>query len=81
MELLNSLKNALDDKMHSAYTTDVMYSNYTQAFSGLLDYIYFTNQHLELIQVNILLYAKYFTRLHLPCIFRYYLCHRMMILF
>lgn len=64
MEILNSLKNALSDKMHSAYPTDVLYSNYTHAFSGLLDYIYFTNQHLELIQVNILflLYVKYFTR-------------------
>lgn len=53
VELLNSLKNALPGKMHSAYPIDVMYSNYTQAFSGLLDYIYFTNQYLELIQVNI----------------------------
>lgn len=37
--------------MHSAYDTDVEYSNYTQTFSGLLDYIYFTDDFIELIQV------------------------------
>jgi mRNA deadenylase 3'-5' endonuclease subunit Ccr4 len=49
--LLNNLKNVLDFKLESAYGIDVEYSNYTQSFFGLLDYIYFTNQHLEVIQV------------------------------
>ncbi|XP_025417733.1 2',5'-phosphodiesterase 12 isoform X2 [Sipha flava] len=48
--LLNNLKNVLDFKLESAYGIDVEYSNYTQSFFGLLDYIYFTNQHLEVIQ-------------------------------
>ncbi|XP_001942566.2 2',5'-phosphodiesterase 12 [Acyrthosiphon pisum] len=51
VKILNDLKNNLEFKMESAYNTDVLYSNYTKTFSGLLDYIYFTNQHLELIQV------------------------------
>lgn len=53
MTILNDLKNGLDFKMHSAYDANVQYSNYTNTFSGLLDYIYFTNQHLDLIQVKI----------------------------
>lgn len=52
--MLNELKNLLDFTMNSAYNTNVQYSNYTQIFSGLLDYIYFTNQHLELIDVKLL---------------------------
>ncbi|XP_026818111.1 2',5'-phosphodiesterase 12 [Rhopalosiphum maidis] len=51
VKMLNDLKNNLDFKMDSAYDTDVLYSNYTETFFGLLDYIFFTNQHLELIQV------------------------------
>lgn len=51
VKLLNDLKNVIDFKLESAYGIDVEYSNYTQCFSGLLDYIYFTNQHLEVIQV------------------------------
>ncbi|KAE9543445.1 hypothetical protein AGLY_002245 [Aphis glycines] len=50
-KILNDLKNNLDFKLESAYDTDVLYSNYTETFFGLLDYIYFTNKHLELIQV------------------------------
>lgn len=39
--------------MCSAYSVDeVPYSNYTQNFVGLLDYIYFTNEYLELSQVK-----------------------------
>jgi len=55
VKILNDLKNNLEFKMESAYNTDVLYSNYTETFFGLLDYIYFTNQHLELIQVNIIM--------------------------
>ncbi|XP_060856862.1 2',5'-phosphodiesterase 12 [Metopolophium dirhodum] len=51
VKILNDLKKNLEFKMESAYNTDVLYSNYTETFFGLLDYIYFTNQHLELIQV------------------------------
>jgi len=50
---LNDLKNAVHSKMYSAYDIDdTKYSNYTQNFVGLLDYIYFTNEYLELSQVN-----------------------------
>lgn len=46
--------------MESAYDVmNVSYSNYTKTFCGLLDYIFFTKQHLELVQVIVLLYAKY----------------------
>lgn len=48
--------------MHSAYHIDVKYSNYTQTFSGLLDYIYYTNTYIECIQVILLiiiLFIKY----------------------
>lgn len=37
-------------KMNSAYSVDTEYSNFTQGFVGLLDYIYFTDD-LKLIQV------------------------------
>ncbi|XP_050526660.1 2',5'-phosphodiesterase 12 isoform X2 [Daktulosphaira vitifoliae] len=47
---LNNLKNVVDFTMSSAYSTNVPYSNFTQTFSGLLDYIYFTNEHLDVIQ-------------------------------
>ncbi|XP_060847974.1 2',5'-phosphodiesterase 12-like [Rhopalosiphum padi] len=51
IKMLNDLKSNLDFKMDSAYDTDVRYSNYTETFSGLLDHIYFTNQHLYLNEV------------------------------
>lgn len=55
MQILNDLKDTLDFKMDSAYDfLEVDYSNYTKTFCGLLDYIFFTNQHLELVQVNML---------------------------
>ncbi|XP_025192324.1 2',5'-phosphodiesterase 12-like [Melanaphis sacchari] len=48
-KILNDLKIILT--LNDTYDTDVLYSNYTETFHGLLDYIYFTNQYLELIQV------------------------------
>ncbi|XP_022160157.1 2',5'-phosphodiesterase 12 isoform X2 [Myzus persicae] len=51
MKVYSDLKNNLEFEMESAYDIDVLYSNYTATFVGLLDYIYFTNQHLERIQV------------------------------
>lgn len=55
VKILNHFKNDLKFNLHSAYDTDTTsYSNYTNTFSGLLDYIYFTNQHLELVQVIII---------------------------
>jgi len=60
VKILNDLKNDLDYKMESAYSTDVMYSNYTETFFGLLDYIYFTNEYLELIQVKNIIICKIF---------------------
>ncbi|XP_050438056.1 2',5'-phosphodiesterase 12 isoform X2 [Adelges cooleyi] len=48
---LNNLKDKIDFKMYSAYSTKVDYSNFTQTFFGLLDYIYFTEDHLKLLQV------------------------------
>lgn len=66
VKILNDLKNNLDFKMESAYDTDVKYSNYTETFFGLLDYIYFTNEHLELIQVKIVRVNKnYFCDINL----------------
>lgn len=58
VEILNNLKNVLDFKYNSAYDINVKYSNYTQEFSGLLDYIYYTDQNFELIQVKELLIIK-----------------------
>jgi len=55
VKILNDLKNNLEFQMESAYDTDVLYSNYTDTFFGLLDYIYFTNQYLELIQVKVIM--------------------------
>lgn len=52
MKVYSDLKNNLEFEMESAYDIDVLYSNYTATFVGLLDYIYFTNQHLERIQVK-----------------------------
>lgn len=40
--------------MNSAYSVETKYSNFTQLFFGLLDYIYFTDDHLKLIQVKVL---------------------------
>lgn len=46
--------------MESAYDVmNVSYSNYTKTFCGLLDYIFFTKDYLEVIQVKVLSLAKY----------------------
>ncbi|VVC24109.1 Hypothetical protein CINCED_3A021156 [Cinara cedri] len=50
-KILNNLRNNILFKMNSAYNIDVEYSHFTQSFVGLLDYIYFTDDNLELIQV------------------------------
>lgn len=61
VKVLNDLKKMLGSfKMESAYDVkNVSYSNYTKTFSGLLDYIFFTKEHLEVIQVKVLLLVKY----------------------
>lgn len=55
VKILNNLKDNLEFKMESAYNTDILYTNYTATFFGLLDYIYFTSQYLELIQVKVII--------------------------
>lgn len=82
VEILNSLKNVLDFKFHSAYDTNIKYSNYTQEFSGLLDYIYYTDKNLELIQVKEFTFYYYtqMVKLYLFFILRCYPCHHMMML-
>jgi len=68
VKMLNDLKSNLDFKMDSAYDTDVLYSNYTETFSGLLDHIYFTNQHLYLNEVKNIM-RKYFFQIVLHLYF------------